>query len=92
MCERTTVVTKAVKVLANETRLRLLFALIEGEKSVSELAELLGTRQPILSQQLARLRRENAVQTRREAKRIYYSLADSELKSIVRYLYEVYAK
>ena len=47
-----------------------------GEKSVSELEQLLNIRQAAVSQLLARLRDEGLVNTRREGKTIYYSLAN----------------
>ncbi|MBT6111064.1 MAG: winged helix-turn-helix transcriptional regulator, partial [Rhodospirillales bacterium] len=64
-----------LKGLANENRLMILCSLAEGEKNVSELEAMLNVRQPTLSQQLARLRSDNLVSTRRDAKAIYYSLA-----------------
>lgn len=60
--------------LAQETRLRLLCLLRNGEHSVGEIDALLGIGQPGLSQQLAVLRAASLVTTRRVAKQIYYSL------------------
>ncbi|MGB0671669.1 MAG: ArsR/SmtB family transcription factor [Rhodospirillales bacterium] len=65
-----------LKALANENRLLILCHLLQGERSVSELEAILDLRQPTLSQQLARLRGENLVATRRDGKSIYYSIAD----------------
>ena len=67
-----------MKVLANRDRLLLLCQLAEGEKNVGELQELLGITQPTLSQQLAVLREEALVETRREGKNIYYRVASPE--------------
>ena len=58
-----------LRVLANEDRLMLLCQLTQGETCVSELEELLGIRQPTLSQQLGILRTEQIVSTRREGKK-----------------------
>ncbi|MEO5659231.1 MAG: metalloregulator ArsR/SmtB family transcription factor, partial [Polaromonas sp.] len=57
--------TATLRVLANEDRLLLLCQLALGEACVSELEELLGIRQPTLSQQLGVLRAEDMVSTRR---------------------------
>jgi ArsR family transcriptional regulator len=79
-----------LKGLANETRLLILCHLAEGEMSVTELELEVGIRQPTLSQQLARLRAENLVTTRRQARSIYYSLASSEARRMIALLYEIY--
>ena len=65
----------------------LLCILSEGEYSVTELEHLLGIRQPTLSQQLARLRADNLVNTRRDGKTIYYSLASQEARDIMEVIY-----
>lgn len=82
--------TTMLRTLANEDRLLLLCQLSQGEMSVSELEEALEIRQPTLSQQLGVLRTENLVQTRRDGKRIYYSVADQKILSILGMLYELY--
>ena len=56
-----------LKALANENRLIILCCLAEGEKNVGELETMLGIRQPSLSQQLARLRSDGLVETRRDS-------------------------
>src|SRR5690606_11995543 len=63
-----------LKVLANEDRLLLLCQLMQGSKSVGELEQLLGIRQPTLSQQLTVLRGERLVTTERSGKYIFYTL------------------
>jgi ArsR family transcriptional regulator len=80
----------ALKVLANEDRLLLLCQLSQGEMSVSELEEVLGIRQPTLSQQLGVLRAEGVVDTRRDGKRIFYSVADARLLQVLAVLYDLY--
>ena len=72
-----------LKALAHEGRLLILCLLVEEEKSVTEIEEILGLRQPAISQQLARLRADGLVETRREGKNIFYSLARSEVRDIV---------
>lgn len=80
----------ALKVLANEDRLLLLCQLSQGEMAVGELEEVLGIRQPTLSQQLAVLRAEGVVDTRRDGKRIFYSVADARLLQVLAVLYSLY--
>ncbi len=83
-------VSELMKVLSNEHRLMILCQLAEGEKSVGELAELLNVRQAALSQQLALLRKDGIVHTRRQAQSIFYSLARPDVRSLVGFLYQTY--
>jgi len=62
------------KTLANPTRLRILHALREDEKSVGELADLLGLRQSNLSQHLSIMRQAQILNTRKMGSKIYYSV------------------
>ena len=82
--------TAMLRVLANEDRLLLLCQLAQGEACVGELEELLGIRQPTLSQQLGILRTEDIVSTRREGKKIYYQLSDSRVVALLATLYGLY--
>lgn len=82
--------TSVLRIMANEDRLLLLCQLTHGEKSVGELEELLDIRQPTLSQQLGVLRVDGVVATRREGKRIYYSVADANVLALLKTLYELY--
>ncbi|MGH6727285.1 MAG: ArsR/SmtB family transcription factor [Pseudolabrys sp.] len=81
-----------LKALAHESRLIMLCILAEGEKSVSELEHELNLRQPTASQQLARLRADGLVSTRRDGKVVYYSLASSEARTIIGAIYDVFCK
>jgi ArsR family transcriptional regulator len=80
----------ALKLLGNEDRLLLLCQLSQGECCVGDLEAQLDIRQPTLSQQLAVLRNEGAVTTRREGKNIFYSVADPALLQILALLYQLY--
>ncbi len=80
-----------LKGFAHENRLLILCCLAEREMSVTELVRALGIRQPALSQQLARLRAQNLVTTRREAKSIYYSLASNEARQLIELLCEMFS-
>jgi len=77
-----------LKAIANRNRLIILCALVEGEKNVSELEDTLGVRQPTLSQQLARLRKDKLVLTRRSSKQVYYSLASEEAELVIGLLHK----
>ena len=72
-----------LKALAHEGRLLILRLLIEEEKSVTAIEEILSLRQPTISQQLARLRADGLVETRREGKNIFYSLARPEVREVI---------
>ena len=79
-----------LKTLGNRERLLLLCQMIDGEKSVGELEALLDIRQPTLSQQLGVLRAEGVVDTRREGKRIYYSVASDEAAALLNTIYGMF--
>ena len=78
-----------LRTLGNPDRLLLLCQLSQGERAVGELEELVGLRQPSLSQQLAVLRNEGLVQTRRDGKRIFYRIAEPRLLVLLGTLYQL---
>ena len=79
-----------MRTLANEDRLALLCQLSQGELCVSDLEESTTIPQPTLSQQLGVLRGEALVRTRRDGKRIFYSLSDPKALAVLRTLYDLY--
>ena len=81
-----------LKALSHEARLVILCMLIEGEKSVTEIEQILNLRQPAVSQQLARLRADGLVETRREGKNIYYSLARSDVREVIEALHKAFCR
>jgi DNA-binding transcriptional ArsR family regulator len=81
-----------LKALAHETRLLLLCYLAEGERSVTELEGMLSLRQPTVSQQLARLRLDGLVATRRDGKTIYYRIADERLHRVIGVIYDIFCR
>ncbi len=81
-----------LKALAHESRLMILCILAEGEKSVSELEDILNLHQPTVSQQLARLRADGLVSTRRDGKAVYYNLASQEARVVIGAIYDVFCK
>lgn len=82
------VATSLLKVMANSDRLMLLCQLSQGEKSVGELEDILGIKQPTLSQQLTVLRKAELVSTRREGKCIYYEISNTSVLAIMHVLYQ----
>ena len=80
-----------LKALAHESRMMILCFLAESEKSVGDLEVLLDQRQSTVSQQLARLRLDGLVTTRRDGKMIYYSLADENVRTILNALNQAYS-
>ena len=79
-----------MKALGNESRLMILCVLAEGERSVGDLNTVVPLSQSALSQQLARLRQQGLVKTRRESQTIYYSLADGPADRVINLLHEIY--
>ena len=68
----------------------ILCHLVSGEKSVTELEDLLSARQAAVSQQLSRLRLEGLVIPRRDGKTIFYRLADDRPRKILEVVYELF--
>jgi ArsR family transcriptional regulator len=81
--ERADEVSGLLKLLANPNRLLVACELMEGERSVSEIEGRTGVRQPNLSRDLARLRAEGLVTTRRESKQVFYALADTRIQALM---------
>ena len=83
---------RMLKTLSNPDRLSLLCEISQGERCVSELEEALDIHQPTLSQQLSVLRDEGLVNTRREGKRIYYSMASKEALAVMQVMYDQFCQ
>ena len=82
--------SELLKALSNPHRLLIVCQLIEGERSVGELAQFLGVRDSTVSQHLAVLRRDGLVTARREAQTIWYAIASDEARELLKTLYRVY--
>ena len=78
--------------LSHPQRLLVLCALVEGERSVRELEDGLGIRQPGLSQQLAELREAGLIVGRKEGKQVFYRLADPRVETFVHTMYQLFCK
>ena len=82
-------VARLLKAVANGRRLAILCELSDGERSVSNLQDVIGISQSALSQHLARLRRDGLVVTRRDAQNIYYRVSANYVQSLLDYLNEL---
>lgn len=71
------------KVFGDSTRIRILFVLFEAEVCVCDLAETLNMTQSAISHQLKILKQSKLVKSRREGKSVFYSLADSHVRTII---------
>ncbi len=71
------------KLLADNTRLRILWALLHAEHSVGELADHVGAQPPAVSQHLAKLRMSHLVKVRRDGNRLFYSTDDAHVRRLV---------
>ena len=88
--ERARTASNFLKAMSHEGRLMILCHLVSGEKSVTELEDLISARQAAVSQQLSRLRLEGLVIPRRDGKTIYYRLADDKPKQILEVVYDLF--
>jgi DNA-binding transcriptional ArsR family regulator len=71
------------RMLADGTRIQLLWALVDGELSVNELAETTGKPGPAVSQHLAKLRMARLVRTRRDGTQIFYQLENDHVRQLI---------
>ena len=71
------------KVFGDSTRIRILYVLFEAEVCVCDLAETLNMTQSAISHQLKILKQSRLVKGRREGKSVFYSLADSHVRTII---------
>lgn len=81
--------TAALKAMANESRLRILCLLMQGERSVTQINQEMTLSQSALSQHLAVLRQEHLVATRRSSQVIYYSLRGNVAERLIQTLGEL---
>ncbi|CAN5295207.1 hypothetical protein BH11PSE5_BH11PSE5_30420 [soil metagenome] len=89
--EAAAVAAEKIKIFGQPQRLMILSCLLRGERNVGEIADVTGIGQPALSQQLAELRRADLVQTRKEAKQVWYMLADDNVALCVRNIEAMFA-
>lgn len=75
--------TKFFRALGDPSRLNILDLLLDGEKNVGELVEVVGSSQGRVSNHLACLKQCGFVNTRRDGKLVYYSIADEEVRRLL---------
>lgn len=81
--DQVALVVEVFRMLADGTRVQLLWALVDRELSVTDLAAHVGKPAPSVSQHLAKLRMARLVSTRREGTTIYYSLENDHIRQLV---------
>ena len=77
-----------LKSIAHRDRLRVLCSLLKGEQSVSDIETAVGASQSPISQHLGRLKSEGVVASRREGRRILYSISDPTVLGVIELLYQ----
>ncbi len=77
-----------LNIASDFTRLKILYSILREEKNVSEIVSLVGASQSLVSHQLNVLRKAHLVVTRREGHKVFYSLADSHVESLLRIVEE----
>jgi DNA-binding transcriptional ArsR family regulator len=82
--------SELLKSLANRHRLLILCQLVDGERSVGDLAAFLGARDSTVSQHLALLRKDGLVQARRDGQTIYYAIASTPAQRVLETLFAIY--
>ncbi|MCO5073968.1 MAG: metalloregulator ArsR/SmtB family transcription factor [Rhizobiaceae bacterium] len=81
-----------LKKFAHPSRLMIVCALVEGERSVRDLEDTLGIRQPGLSQQIAELRDAGLIIGRKESKNMFYRLADERVTEFIELMFRMFCK
>ena len=76
-------IVEVFRMLADATRVQLLWALIGGELKVNDLADRVGKPAPSVSQHLAKLRMARLVHTRREGTQVFYRLENDHVRQLV---------
>lgn len=71
------------KTFGDTTRVKILYALMEQDLCVADLAEAIGTTQSAVSHQLRTLKQSRLVRAKREGKNVVYSLSDDHVHSIL---------
>jgi DNA-binding transcriptional ArsR family regulator len=85
-------VSAVLKSLSHPVRLKVLCRVLDGESSVNELTEFCGIAQSAMSQFLIRMRGEGLLESRKEGTHVFYRIADSRTKKLLRSIKEIYCK
>lgn len=90
MQEKVAEAAEFMRLFSTPSRLMLLCHIAMKERSVGEIQDELGFKQPALSQQLGELRNAGVVKTRRESRLVYYSIADGRVATVMAVLTEMF--
>ncbi|MBX5090801.1 ArsR/SmtB family transcription factor [Rhizobium lentis] len=90
LAENAREVSDLLKTLAHQTRLLILCILANEERTVGEIENILGIQQAMVSQQLARLRLEGLVNTRRQGRLVYYSIGNTSVLAFLESLFDLF--
>jgi DNA-binding transcriptional ArsR family regulator len=82
--------SRLLTAMGNSKRLLVLCNMLDGEKSVGELAEIAGLSSAALSQHLAKMRALSLIKPRRDGQTIYYSIASDEVRALLQTLYRLF--
>ncbi len=77
-----------LNIASDSTRLKILYAISDSEKSVSEIVDLVGASQSLVSHQLQVLRKAHLVSTRKNGTHVFYSLDDDHVNRLLTLVYE----
>lgn len=77
-----------LSITSDFTRLKILYAISDGEKNVSEIVKEVGASQSLVSHQLKVLRKANLVNTHKEGTKVYYQLADEHVIRLLEVVYD----
>jgi DNA-binding transcriptional ArsR family regulator len=81
--EQVALAVEVFRMLSDPTRVRLLWALLDGEMAVNDLAEAVGKSQAGVSQHLAKLRLARLVRTRKQGNQVFYRIENSHASQLV---------
>jgi DNA-binding transcriptional ArsR family regulator len=92
MQEKAVEAAEFMRLFSTPSRLMLLCYIAQRERSVGEIQEELGFKQPALSQQLAELRQAGLVETRRQSRQVYYSISDGRVAVVMNMLMQMFCE
>ena len=77
-----------LNIASDFTRLKIMYAIMKEEKSVSEIVEEVGASQSLVSHQLSVLKNADLVSTRKAGTKVFYRLADEHVDMLLKIVYE----
>ncbi len=77
-----------LNIASDSTRLKIMYVISDHERNVSEIVEMIGASQSLVSHQLKVLKKAKLVETRKEGRRIYYHLADIHVEQLLAVVYQ----